>query len=92
MNEEFSCERFINLCLHTKDKKELKKLFDLFFTSEEKSNIETRVLIVKELLQGKKSQREIANDLAISIAKITRGSNGLKLIDESSRNYLKRYL
>ena len=92
MNEKFSCQRFIKLCLHTKSEKELRKLFDLFFTSEEKLNIETRVLIVKELLQGNKPQREIANDLGISIAKITRGSNGLKLIDESLRNYLKRCL
>jgi TrpR family trp operon transcriptional repressor len=69
---------FIDVCLATKDKKDLSDLFDLFFTPEEKSDLALRFLIIEELLKGNKTQREIAKDLNVSIAKITRGSNELK--------------
>ena len=55
-------------------------LFDLFFTPEEKDNLALRYLIIQELLQDEKSQREMAKNLNVSIAKITRGSNELKRI------------
>lgn len=71
---------FMALCLEKKDQKELAELFDLFFTPEEKSDLAMRFLIIEQLLLGKKTQREIAKDLSVSIAKITRGSNELKRI------------
>ena len=69
---------FTQWCLASKNKKMLSALFDLLLTPEEKESIALRCLIIKELLQQKKTQREIATDLNVSTAKITRGSNELK--------------
>jgi len=80
---------FINLCQSSKDAAALEQLFDLFLTPEEKENLNTRYLIVKELLQDDRTQREIAKALNVSIAKITRGSNELKRIDKKLLQYLK---
>jgi TrpR family trp operon transcriptional repressor len=72
---------FIELCLASPEEKALRTLFDLFLTQEEKENLATRYLIVKELMKEEKPQRQIAKDLEVSIAKITRGSNELKRIN-----------
>jgi TrpR family trp operon transcriptional repressor len=69
---------FINLLLETKNKKTLASVLDLFLTHEEKCDLAMRFLIVAELLSEEKTQRQIAEDLKVSVAKITRGSNELK--------------
>lgn len=71
------------------DKKNLKLLLDLFLTPEEKKDLGLRYLIVKDLLEGKKTQRAIAEELQVSIAKITRGSNELKRVSPKLLAYLK---
>ena len=83
---------FLELCLEAKGPKELDELFWLFLTPEEKEAIKGRYLIVKELLKGEKSQREMAKDLGVSIAKITRGSNFLKMLNKDLRRRLKHLL
>ncbi len=80
---------FLKLCSSLQSAKELKKFFDLFLTIEEKENIASRYLIIRELLDGKLTQREIAERHKVSIAQITRGSNALKIIDPHLRNFLK---
>lgn len=80
---------FLQLCLGLKDEKSLSELFDLLLTAEEKESLETRCLIVKELLGGEKTQRKISEDLKVSIAKITRGSNELKRISPRLKKYLQ---
>jgi TrpR family trp operon transcriptional repressor len=82
-------EGFIDLCLSSRNERLFEALFDLFLTEEEKSDLALRYLIVKELLKKEKSQREIAKNLNVSIAKITRGSNELKRIDEKLLKHLK---
>jgi len=72
---------FIKLCLKTKTEKQLLALFALFLTEAEKEDIAVRHAIVRELLLGKKTQRELAKQFKISIAKITRGSNALRITD-----------
>ncbi|HVE44078.1 MAG TPA: trp operon repressor [Gammaproteobacteria bacterium] len=69
---------FIKLCLSTKNEKMLSSLFDLLLTQEEKESVAMRCLIVIDLLKQEKTQRDMAEDLHVSIAKITRGSNELK--------------
>ena len=76
---------FLKLCRETKGEKELDELFWLFLTPEEREDIKTRFLIVKELVRGKKTQREMAKELGVSIAKITRGSNFIKSISNDLR-------
>ncbi len=87
MNKEgWRC--FLNWCSATQDKALLTELFDCLLTPEEKESIETRCLIVQALLDQEKPQRQISEDLKVSIAKITRGSNQLKRISEKLKKYL----
>jgi len=81
---------FFYLCMKTKDEKMLSSLFDLFLTPEEREDLAMRYLIIKELLSKEKTQRQIAKDLNVSIAKITRGSNELKRISRETLEYLKK--
>lgn len=83
---------FLNLCRDADSTDQLDQLFQFICTPEERDALAKRVELVRELLRGKKTQREISSELGISIAKITRGSNGLKMISESLSNYLKRQL
>lgn len=85
-------KQFISLCQETQDDKTLSTLFDLLFTPEEKENIAMRCLIIQELLRQKSTQREIAANLNVSIAKITRGSNELKRMKDQFVLYLKNKL
>ena len=83
---------FLTLCQEAKSAVQLDELFQLLLTNEERSAIGLRVELIDELLQGKKTQREIAAELEISIAKITRGSNALKIIPESLKRFLVNHL
>ena len=51
-----------------------------------------RYSIIHELIKQEKTQREIAKELNVSIAKISRGSNELKRIDKKLLTYLKEKL
>lgn len=82
---------FLDLCSAVKDKDMLSELFDCLLTPEEKSSIETRCLIIKSLLDQDKSQRQMSEDLQVSIAKITRGSNQLKRISPQLKQFLLHY-
>lgn len=81
---------FIKLCAAATKLEEIQELFDLFFTLEEKEDLGKRCLLVKELLEKKLTQREIAEQLSVSISKITRGSNALKVISNQLREDLKK--
>lgn len=89
MNNQEGWKGFVDLCCHAKSVKQLDEIFKTFFTLEEQAQMADRVLLVKALLSGEKTQREIAADLKISIAKITRGSNQLKTTDPVMLEYLK---
>lgn len=82
-------EQFINLCIGLEKPKNLSDILEIFLTIEEKSNIANRFLIVQALLKKQKPQREIAKDLNVSIAKITRGSNELKRLSPKQLQALK---
>lgn len=83
---------FLELCVKSNDVELLEKVFDLLFTHEEKEAMSGRIMIIRELMSGEKTQRKIAKDLQISIAKITRGSNALKSIDQDVKNFLDSVL
>ena len=89
MESEDGWRSFLKLCSQAKSVKELDELLWLFLTPEEREDIATRFTIVRELIRGKKSQREMARDLKVSIAKITRGSNFLKTISKDLRRLLE---
>ncbi len=80
---------FLNLCLKVGGKKQLHDLLVLMTTEEERKDLAARYLIVKGLIQKKKTQRELAKELKVSIANITRGSNFLKTIGADLIQYLE---
>lgn len=83
---------FLALCSELKSSEELNEFFNLFLTIEERRDLADRFLTVRDLLKGEKTQREIADELQVSIAKITRGSNSLKMIGERLRNFLIEHI
>ncbi|EKE00716.1 MAG: Trp operon repressor [uncultured bacterium] len=74
-------QSFIELILKIRTEKQLVELFDFLLTDAEQEDIAVRYAIIVELLAGKKTQREIAEQLKISTAKVTRGSNALRIAD-----------
>lgn len=88
-SEEDGWRGFLSLCSKAESPRRLDELLWLFLTLEERKDIATRYLIVRELVQGKKTQREMAKELGVSIAKITRGSNFLKIISKDLRRLLE---
>lgn len=85
-----SWKSFLTLCLKSRNTDELAYLLDCFLTIEEKNNISLRFDIIKALLAGKLTQREMAEKLDVSIAKITRGSNALKSLDPKLKLFLEK--
>ena len=82
---------FIELCSHFKGE-ELSEVFDLFLTLEEKKDVGDRYQILKALISEKQTQREIAEKFGVSISKITRGSNALKIISKQLREALNKQM
>ena len=79
---------FLTLCAEIDSAAELHDFFGLFMTIEERRAMADRMLIIRDLVQGQKTQREMADELHVSIAKITRGSNSLKIISDRLREFL----
>ena len=65
-------------------------MMDLLLTIEERRAIAGRCAIVQGLLQGELSQRDLAAELQVGIASITRGSNGLKQVSPALRDFLQQ--
>lgn len=91
-NSEDGWWPFLDVCAQLGTKEQLNELFSLFLTFDERKDVADRFLIIRDLLQGKKTQREMADELQVSIAKITRGSNSLKIIGDDLREYLIRQI
>jgi len=85
-------QEFLKLCSKINSPEELEEVFDLFLTIEEKETLASRYLIIKALIEGKLTQREIADTCKVSIAQITRGSNAIKIITPELRDLLKSRL
>ena len=85
-------DEFLDLLLVCQDKKDLQTFFELFTTIEEREMLCARYGIVKNLLQGNISQREISSNLKVSIAQITRGSNALKTINHLFKKKMLQHL
>ena len=90
--KERGWQHFLELCQKARSLNELNELFQFLLTPEERDAMATRVELVSALLKAEKTQRDIAAELGISIAKITRGSNALKVISDSLHKFLRRHL
>lgn len=90
--EEEGWRRLLTLCDRAEKEERYDELFSLFLTLEEKEALALRYLIVKALLKEKRPQREIAEVLRVSISKITRGSNALKIASDDLKEFLKTHM
>lgn len=84
--------KFVAFCTKERDVRRLAQFLDLLLTHEERQSIAARLCIVKALLAEELTQREIAEQFKVSIAKITRGSNELKRLTAEQRQTLKKLL
>ena len=89
--EDVWCD-FLELCSKIKAPEAFNSFFALFLTFEERETMGSRYLIIKALLEGQLTQREIAETYKVSIAQITRGSNALKIIDPEFKKFLEKKL
>ena len=87
--EKNGWKHFLKLCTQIKSVDELDQLFKLMLTIEEQETISSRYLIIKALLEATAPQREISEQLKVSIAQITRGSNALKIVNPQFKAALK---
>lgn len=85
-------DEFLQLCSKIKSPKTFNSFFDLFLTHEERETMASRFLIIKALIEGQLTQRELAEKYQVSIAQITRGSNALKIIDPELKKFLEKLL
>jgi TrpR family trp operon transcriptional repressor len=83
---------FLKFCSKINSPEVMGEVFDLFLTIEEKETLASRYLIIKALVEGELTQREIAETCKVSIAQITRGSNALKIISPKLKELLKSRL
>lgn len=77
MNNNKYFSEFIDLITSFKSKKEFENFFKEILTPNEMEEIPTRLQIVKKLKQGI-PQREIAEELRVGVATVTRGSRELQ--------------
>jgi TrpR family trp operon transcriptional repressor len=92
MRDEAGWKMFLDLCLEAKKSSRLEELLSLFLTIEEKEHLSSRMQIIKALLNKKLSQREISDEMKVSISQITRGSNALKIISDDFFKFLENYV
>ena len=83
---------FAQLCAEAEQQGLLQEWFAFLFTPAELEAIFKRMILTKALLDQKLTQREMAQNLEISIAKITRGSNALKQISPQLKLFLQHNL
>ncbi|HLD16152.1 MAG TPA: trp operon repressor [Coxiellaceae bacterium] len=91
MLNEPGWQLFVHVCAKYSHTKDLDALFEVLFTPDEKEQMALRLLIIQALLRQAKPQRQLAQELGISIAKITRGSNALKMMDSHTKTMLKKF-
>ncbi|QDF66335.1 trp operon repressor [Shewanella sp. SNU WT4] len=70
------------------ERRQVELWFELLLTEEERHAIAGRLRVFQLLLDGKLSQRQMAAELGVSIATITRCSNYLKHMEPNMRQQI----
>ncbi len=83
---------FVNLLKDAVKEDKLEEFFRTFLTADERDSLGLRTQIVRELLKGDISQREIQQKLSTSAATITRGSNMLKTLEPEFLHWVNEML
>jgi len=79
--QEIAFKNFVQHCLSLEKAEYLTLFFEVVLTQTEREEFPKRLAILQALLKGDQTQREIAEDLGVSIANITRASNLIKASD-----------
>ncbi len=77
MSTSNQLNELIEVLLDIKNREEMKNFLEGIFTPKELEEIPTRLQIVKRLKKGI-AQHEIAEDLGVGIATVTRGSKEIQ--------------
>lgn len=85
-------QQFLALVKQAVAEDRIEDLFTMLLTSDERNSLGLRVQIVKALLNTNLPQREIQQQLNTSAATITRGSNMLKIVDPTIRDWVSKKL
>jgi len=85
-------DKYLDLLLACENKDELNRLFNFLLTHDEREMLPKRLALTEALLKKERPQRQIAQDLAMSIALITRGSNELKRTKPEDIIAIKNFL
>ncbi|AAO09008.1 trp operon repressor [Vibrio vulnificus] len=85
-------QQIVDLVKHSVEQKQHDMLLTMLMTPDEREALVSRVNIVRELLKGELSQRQISQMLGVGIATITRGSNELKLKSDEDKARLNQLL
>ncbi|EPF7651726.1 trp operon repressor [Vibrio vulnificus] len=85
-------QQIVDLVKHSVEQKQHDMLLTMLMTPDEREALVSRVNIVRELLKGELSQRQISQMLGVGIATITRGSNELKLKSDEDKACLNQLL
>lgn len=80
------------LCSKAEQEKLLDDWLRLLFTPSELEDLNKRLDLITALIKNEETQREIAKNHEVSIAKITRGSNALKISSPELRVFLEKNL
>ena len=84
--------QLIKLFTNVKSEELMDQMFHLFLTINEREFLLDRYKIIKSLLTSNLPQRKIAEELEVSIAKITVGSNELKRTPKELIDYFKNHV
>lgn len=80
------------LCATAEKQGVFEEWLGFLFTPAELEDLTKRLDLISALLKDEETQREIAKNHHVSIAKITRGSNALKGISPEFKNFLIKHL
>lgn len=89
MTEKRGWHALIALLHQAESSERIHEILQLLLTAEEREQLADRVLLINALLKKDKPQRQISQDLNVSIAKITRGSNQLKETNPLLKEYIQ---
>ena len=90
IKNDWNC--LVELFTQVTDHEQMEKLLLLFLTINEREYLVDRYRIVRALLSTELTQREIAEQFHVSIAKITAGSNELKRTPSDIKKILTEFI
>ncbi|KAE9539201.1 trp operon repressor [Ursidibacter maritimus] len=88
----YEWQQFIDLLKQAVNENKTEDLLAMLLTADERNTLGLRVQIVSALLDNQAPQREIQQQLNTSAATITRGSNMLKTVDPTIRDWVSEKL